>query len=166
MKNKKIFLVVCTLFFLLIFSETVYCSEIDNKENTIDLFYYEEDKDSMKFVNDSVYVNNLDVEEQIIFLLNLLFLKDDILCTPNNTEVTGVYIDNHNIYVNMNENILNHGGNYYESVLLSQIYKNIFQFDEIKNITILVNGRIKNFPEGQQIKNVTQYEDLSYGNIA
>ncbi len=156
LKVKKNIIYLFIFIFVVMATQKLYCQQLQY------VYYYEQTNTKMSFKKDVILFKSFDDEQNIKILFKTFLEKECLLCVPEGMEINDVKLEYGHLYLDFNENILDHGGNYYESVLLSQIYKNAFSFESVKSVTILINGEQSYLPEGQETVGVTEFEDLSY----
>lgn len=139
----KIFLLVTIL--ILIFPIYTFC-----EERLVNMYYYVEDDNNIYLESNPIYFNELSDRNTVYVLFNNFFENEYVAYIPTNTKLLNVYLYQNDLFIDLSSDVLKHGGNYYERMLLEQIYINAFQFSFIETVTILVDGEYQALPEGQQ----------------
>lgn len=156
---KKNILYVLIIVFILLITELVYCNEDEQCFGTN--YYYSYDNDNIIWTNEKVLTTDDSFDEQLdSFFLNY-FNSKNLICMPINTEFLDTYYNNGNLFINLSEDVLIHGGTLYESVLLNQIFRTALSIDGVDTVTILINDSFICMPEGINTFFVTEYDDLS-----
>lgn len=160
---KKKIIYILVLLFVILISETVYCLDKNVSDiNELTLHYYKIDNNSIDWAEKVYTFPSNDFEANVNNLLTILFESGDIPCIPENTKfINATVIDDH-IIINISSEILNHGGNLYESVMLSQIFKTGLNLPNINYVTILINGKYVYMPEGIVTFYVSEFDTISY----
>ncbi len=150
--NKKCLSFIILCLYILFNS---YTNILANTFDTEYVYFYKEEDTSLSQKSIPIVFENSSVDYKINFILNYFLTLNDAPCVPEGTKLLDVYNSNGNIYLNFNSNIRNHGGNYYESVLLHQLFLNTFSVDGVNTVTIIIDGMWTELPEGQEIHFVT-----------
>ncbi len=150
----KVRVLILAIIMCFLMSESTKCSDQGYYS-----YYYKEYNGELVFAKNKIDISDK-MEDNISVAINNLLINNQALCIPKDTKLLDVTIDGKIAILNFDENILLHGGNYYESVLLNQIFKNVLQFESIESIVILINGELVDFPEGHKIFNITELEEL------
>lgn len=159
---KKNILYVLIIVFILLITELVYCNE--NKQQYETYYYYSLDNEDMVWENEEVEFNYANFDESLNSFFYNYFNNHNLICMPVDTTFLETYYDNGNLFINISPEILNHGGSFYESVLLSQIFRTALSINGVNSVTILINNSFVYMPEGINTFFVTSYEDFSYLN--
>ncbi len=152
----KITLILCiTSFLVIINTKEVKCNEINY------IYYYQENENGLYFEKEEISLLNESVEVKLNKTLEELFNKENTIAIPKDVKLLDLYFVKQNLVININENILSYGGDYYERLFLSQIFKNCFQYNNVDTIILLTNGNVKSFPKEENKFLIYKYEDLS-----
>ncbi len=122
------------------------------------IYFYEYIGEELELKDIPVLFQNESVGEKVKYILDYFLEIENVICVPNETKLLDVYDSNGNIYLNFNSKILEYGGNYYETLLLEQLFRNVLSVEGVKTVTIIVNGRRTVLPEGHNIYFVDKIE--------
>lgn len=153
----KIKLIILLILILMIFPMKV------DAEDIYSVYYFESDNFGNEYLkSDKYYFNeNISVEEKSIILLENLFNnnKIDIRYVPHGTKILDVIFFDGELIININNNIKSYGGgSNYEICMIKQILYTIFEIEDIKKITLLIDGNLDFFPEGSLIYQYTRHD--------
>lgn len=156
----KFKLIIMLIFLILIFPMRVNADEINM------IYYFENDITGNDYLKTQEYTfcGNINTEERVFILISNLFDNNyiDINYVPYGTMLLSVNLYDDELVVNVNENIKNYGGSTYEVGLIKQILYTIFQFDDIKTVTLLINGKLDYLGEGSIIYKYDKMKLLEY----
>lgn len=116
------------------------------------VFYYEGDGlDAL--VNEEIEVKNESLSYKIYFLVNILLNseKNVVKYIGEGARLNSVSVYEDEAVIDISEGIRNYGGSYYELRLLNQLAMIAFQFEQIKKLTILTDGKSECFPQGSEV---------------
>lgn len=156
----KFKLIIMLILLILIFPMRVNADEINM------IYYFENDITGNDYLKTQEYTfcGNINTEERVFILISNLFDNNyiDINYVPYGTMLLSVNLYDDELVVNVNENIKNYGGSTYEVGLIKQILYTIFQFDDIKTVTLLINGKLDYLGEGSIIYKYDKMKLLEY----
>ncbi len=152
----KRFLIFASMIFIIVSNTTEIFAKDMHK-----IYFLEKTEEEKLLYKEYFILGEVMEEEKIKLMLNTLLYntQDKINYIPEGTKVLNVKLINNNLFINFNENIENYGGNHYEINLIKQILYTCFDFENIQNVTFLINGKFKLLPEGRLIFKYTR-EDL------
>jgi spore germination protein GerM len=64
------------------------------------------------------------------------------------------------LVLDISSGINDYGGNYYEAILINQILKTAFAIDEVKSVTLLIEGKQSELSEGRIISKESKLIDI------
>ena len=152
---KKIYAILFT--FMYVFNNT----KLVNAQENINIYYLENTFEEQIAFDEYIILGNFEDEYKIKLILDTYFYnsKKNINYIPKGAKVLDIKIINNSLVINFNKNIENYGGNSYETNFIRQILHTCFQFENIENVTFLIEGKIKFLPEGNLVFMYTR-EDL------
>lgn len=153
MKIKYITIIV---FIIYIFSfPAIAKAEIVPMKYLDSCYVYEEMSEKDIYISD-----NKELAEKIYIIITDLF-SENANYIPKGSKLISVEYVNNKLYLNFNNEIISYGGgSNYEIGLLRQILNNVFQFEEIKYLTIQIDNNLKYFPEGSFFHNYSRNDYL------
>lgn len=151
----KRFLIFASMIFIIVSNTTEIFAKDMHK-----IYFLEKTEEEKLLYKEYFILGEVMEEEKIKLMLNTLLYntQDKINYIPEGTKVLNVKLINNNLFINFNENIENYGGNHYEINLIKQILYTCFDFENIQNVTFLINGKFKLLPEGRLIFKYTRQD--------
>jgi len=131
------------------------------KADAENFYYFKSDENGFDILKKENYefCNSLKTKDKIYILLKNLFNNSESMINyiPEKSKIINLSLENGELTINVDENVKNYGGGAnFEIKFIEQILSNVFQFEEIKNVTLLINGKIDYLPEGSVIYKIVR----------
>jgi len=138
------------------------------KANAEDFYYFKSDENGFDVLKKEKYefYNSLKTEDKIYILLKNLFNNSQSMINymPEGSKIISLSLENGELIINVNENVKNYGGGAnFEIKFIEQILFNVFQFEDIENVTLLINGKVDYLPEGSVIYKMVREKEQTRG---
>nr|WP_317357733.1 GerMN domain-containing protein [uncultured Tyzzerella sp.] len=135
---------------------------IVNGQELCKIYYLENNFEESLMFDEYLILGDFMKEEKIKLILTTYFYDTHNRggYIPKGTKILGAKIINNDLYINFNKEIENYGGgSHYEINLIRLILHTCFQFEDIKSVTFLIDGKFKVLPQGSLVFKYTR-EDL------
>lgn len=100
-----------------------------------------------------ITTNNLSTKELAELVFSDYF--DEEICKssylPKGAKFLNIFLDDKHLFVNVSDDILKYGGNFYENNLRAELIKNALEIDGVDYFTLLIEGETRFLTEGSEI---------------
>lgn len=154
MKILKIVFMMCI--FVNCFTIT---SDANSNCNNYRVYYLDTTAEENLIFKEYDFNGEFTLDTKISLILEDFLNDDDIIYIPDGTKIINTYLIMNDLIINFSSDIKNYGGTHYEINLLRQILYNVFQYDDIENVTFIVEDKFEILPEGSVVYRYTR-DDL------